>query len=371
MAARGKRWRRGNRTRVSAGEARFLEAAARSFDAFGRGEARAEDPLYAVLSAPLSKDKELLLLLRGGAKGQPLPNLLFAAVHYLLLKTPRGEPLAEFYPDLASQLRPAGGAYPVFREFCLRRSADIEKLVAARLVQTNEVRRCCALVPAFAVALDAAGQRPAAFLEIGASAGLNLLWDRYRYDYGAGLTFGPPQSSVALRCELRGAGRPRLPSAVPEVRTRVGIDLNPIDVLDADSILWLNALIWPYHSARRALLEASVAVARAQPVRLVRGDVRHELPGVLKELRGDSFLCVYHTMVYNQLTSDQRPEVDAMLGAEGKRRDLAVVGMTWWPDQPAPQLSLTLFASGRMTHQVLGHCAPHGDWLEWTGPSVT
>lgn len=128
---------------------------------------------------------------------------------------------------------------------------------------------------------------------------MNLLWDRYRYDYGAGLTFGPPQSSVALRCELRGASRPRLPSAVPEVRTRGGIDLNPIDVLDDDSIRWLNALIWPYHATRRALLAASVGVARAQPVPLVRGDVRHELPGVLKRLPGDTFLCAYHTMVYN------------------------------------------------------------------------
>lgn len=106
-----------------------------------------EDPLYAVLSAPLSSDNELLLLLRGGAKGQPLPNLLFAAVHYFLLKTPRGEPLAEFYPHLASQLRPPGGAYPVFREFCLRRSADIEELVAARLVQTNEVQRAAPWFP--------------------------------------------------------------------------------------------------------------------------------------------------------------------------------------------------------------------------------
>jgi hypothetical protein len=45
-------------------------------------------------------------------------------------------------------------------------------------VQQNEVRRCTLLLPAFALAAGTV-RSPLALVEVGASAGLNLLFDRY------------------------------------------------------------------------------------------------------------------------------------------------------------------------------------------------
>ena len=93
------------------------------------------------------------------------------------------------------------------------------------LVQTNEPRRCTFLLPAFATVARLAGDRPLALIEVGASAGLNLLFDRYGYDYGAGRFAGDPGAPVVyLRCK---AMLPPLHAGLPQVTTRVGIDLQP------------------------------------------------------------------------------------------------------------------------------------------------
>src|SRR5437764_238243 len=80
-------------------------------------------------------------------------------------------------------------------------------------------------------------------VEIGTRAGLNLFWDRYRYDSGAAGQAGDPGAPVLLECEVRGERVPPIPARFPPVARRIGLDLFPVDVRDAAAVHWLRALI--------------------------------------------------------------------------------------------------------------------------------
>lgn len=174
-------------------------------------------PLYAFLSLRIAEDAELLDLAARCAPGQPPPNMLFAAAHELLL---RGEPhpLAGYYPTVGGSRAADEAAFAAFRDLCLGRRPVVEELLATRRTQTNETRRCAYLLPAFAEVATLAGGRPLALIELGPSAGLNLNWDRYAYDYGDGLLRGDPASPVRVTTELRGPLRPPLPARPPSPR---------------------------------------------------------------------------------------------------------------------------------------------------------
>src|SRR5215212_8705594 len=164
----------------------------RRFRKFVEAESVWSSPLYTRLSLGIADDPEVLALAAEATAG-PIPNLLLAAVHYLLLRDP-DQPLAAFYPSLTPEPDTTGDPYPAFHAFCLAQRDAMHTLLTTRLVQTNEVRRCALLLPAFARAAWRAPDRPLALVEIGPSAGLNLLWDRYGYDYGPGGQAGDPAS---------------------------------------------------------------------------------------------------------------------------------------------------------------------------------
>ncbi|HEY7356232.1 MAG TPA: DUF2332 domain-containing protein, partial [Ktedonobacterales bacterium] len=153
-----------------------LDVLARRFQRFAEQEAEpAFSPLYARLCRGIASDPQVLTLAAAVPPGQPTPNLLLAAVHYLLLQG-IGHPLAAFYPSLTSSPDPSD-AYPAFQSFCLEYASDIRALLLSRRVQTNEVARCACLLPAFELVSRQTARAPLALIEIGASAGLNLLWD--------------------------------------------------------------------------------------------------------------------------------------------------------------------------------------------------
>jgi hypothetical protein len=114
-------------------------------------------------------------------------------------------------------------------------------------------------------------------VEVGASAGLNLLFDRYGYDYGADRFAGIPgrPSGSPARCAVRRFHRSMRYSACG---CTWGIDLNPIHADDPQAMLWLRALIWPEHPERAALLQQVLALAQREPPPLIAGDVLTVLP---------------------------------------------------------------------------------------------
>jgi len=341
------------------------DALAQRFERFARRECQVS-PLYERLSFGIAEDPELLAIAGQARPGQPAPNLFLAAVHFLLLGGVQ-HPLAAFYPSLSPATPLCADPYRSFRAFCLEHREKILGLISTRLVQTNEVRRCGCLLPAFAVVAARHYGRPLALVEIGASAGLNLLWDYYGYDYGEGRRCGDPGSAVQIECALRGDRLPPLPVAFPPIATRVGIDLNPIDVCDPDAALWLRALVWPDEAGRAELLQRAVRIAQQHPPRLLAGDALERLPEVLATVPDGQTLCVFHTHTINQFPVEARSILAALLTERATGRDLYRVSVEWL-GREHPRLECVAFENGVKTESLLGHCGSHGEWLEWLGP---
>ena len=342
---------------------RQLEELAQRFVWFAKYDCQRSSPLYEHLSLHIARDPEILELATYARPGQPVPNLLFGAVQYLLLQGVQ-HPLAAFYSSIPASSSKQADPYPLFRSFCFAHWEEIQQLLATHLVQTNEVRRCACLLPAFELVARRTQRRPLSLIEIGASAGLNLLWDHYGYDYGEGQHCGDEQTSVQLHCTLRGDKRPVLPATFPPVASRVGIDLNPIDVNDPAATLWLRALIWPEHDKRVQLLTNALAVARQHTPTVLAGDALALLPDVMAAIPAETTLCLYHTFVINQFSPTAREQLAALFAHEATKRNLYVVSIAWQVGELL-MLSLISYEDGIKTEKALAHCSGHARWMEW------
>src|SRR3989449_1178854 len=265
------------------GEEYDTEALSRQFKSFGEKVYHGSSPLYEQISRRVSEDPELLSLVLRARKSELSPNLFFGAIHYLLLRGLRHQ-LSSFYPSLSGSTIKEDDPYPFFRSFCLENRKEIEDLISTRRVQTNEVQRCTCLMPAYSVAYRRAGT-PLSIVDLGASAGLHLLWDHYGYDYGEGKRFGNPGSPVQLTCLLRGNVSPPFPSSLPLVAYRAGIDVNTIDVNDPEMMLWLKALVWPEHRKRAETLNSAIELATQSAPTVIPWDVLTVVPVVLFKVR--------------------------------------------------------------------------------------
>lgn len=345
-----------------------LDRLAETFRSFGRLECPGRSALYARLCEGIAGDPALLRLAAQTRPGTPVPNVFFAAVHFLLLGGVQ-HPLAACYADITGSSSAAGDdPFPAFRDFCRQQHDALLRLVANRLVQTAQVRRCALLLPAFELVFRHAGERPLALVEIGASAGLNLRWDRYRYAYSDGRRCGPDDAPLELGTTLRGTGRPPLPQGtLPPVASRLGLDLNPIDVRDAEETRWLRALIWPDEAGKAQELERALAAAQADPPPLVAGDALDTLLPALAAAPADATLCVYHSFTVNQFSRAARKRLQALFAEQARRRDLFVIGVEGTRDGVHPRIDLATFHDGARTDETLATCDAHGAWLAWGG----
>ena len=344
-------------------ERRRLRDLSRSFRAFAEKDCAGNSPLHERIAARIANDSELLKIAAGAREGQPVAFLFFGAVHYLLLKETAHE-LSTFYPDLTSSPR-TDDPYPAFRSFCLEHGSEIHRLVASRLVQTNDPQRSCSLLPALEYIERQVGGRPLALVEIGASAGLNLLWDRYSYDYGDGRRYGEPSSLVGLSCKLLGPHPPPLPATPPAVAFRIGIDLNPIDIEDADSILWLRALVSPEQRATAAILGKALSLARQDPPRIVRGDAVEVLTAVLRRVPAGAILCIFHSFALAQFTEEGRRRLMDEIASWGAKREVFLVSIEYSWEVDRTEIVVTHFNGASSLRAVLGYCDSHSTWLKW------
>ena len=345
------------------------------FHRFARVEAPdLASPMYAELAHGVSLDRQLLELAAQKRRRQPAPNMLFAAVQYLLLSG--GEygkhPLAAHYPIVSGVERPMEPAFPAFRDFCLSHRDDIFELIRERRTQTNVVRRCTCLLPAFSTVQRESGL-PLALVDIGASAGLNLNVDRYRYRYLRGgreeATWGRPDASVELEAELRGGGAmPQLADQL-DVWFRGGIDLNPIDLSNEAELRWLRALIWPEHVERhRRLTDAAAELARS-PIDLRCGDAVELLPEMIADTPTNAALTVYSTVAIYQIPAAGRERILQILTETSVERPVWLVTLELLLEDidntQAPTLAITRFVGGERRRELLAKASPHGWWIEW------
>ena len=207
--------------------ARSGEELSRQWEVFVERECRGYSPLYESICRSVAVDDDLLALVESGPPSARQPNVLLAAVHYLLLGGV-DHPLAEVYAG-TSRTDPV----PQFRDVCLMHRDAVLGLLATRHTQTNECGRSAAIVPALTwVARQL--REPLALVDVGASAGLNLLCDQYRIDYGPAGASGPPDSPVRIDCRVLG-GSPPIAARPPELAARLGLDREPLDVDDPDA----------------------------------------------------------------------------------------------------------------------------------------
>lgn len=335
---------------------------AEAFQLFAEKQAKLSSPLYLRLAAVAEADPTLLRLAAQAPAGQPRPVLFFAAIHYLLAGG-AVHPLARHYPDLDAG--PPDGNDPAadLKDFCLTHIDEIALLLRSRRVQTNEVRRCGTLMPALEVARRQAGGAPLAVVDVGCSAGLNLLYDRFHYDYGNGNAAGDPAAPVKISTELRGDLVPPLPEVIPPPVARIGLDIHPIDINDDDAVTWLRALIWPEHADRRDRLMHAVAEARVHPLDLRAGDALELLPALPAELPADATLCITHSHALNQFSPEMKARFDEILAAIGRDRPVYRVGREW--DEQTVAVDLEVHDGGRVERRRLATSEGHGRWMEW------
>ena len=347
------------------------------FIAFAEREARGSSPLYDQLCAGLASRDEVLGLLFEAPPAQRRPNLLLAAVHYLLLAG-TSHPLADHYPSLGGDKTPDARVVDVFADFCAQHRDAVVELLRTRATQTNEVGRSAMLM----AALNQIETRaPIGLVDIGASAGLNLLCDRYRIAFGEHAV-GPADARASIACDLVDDVRPARLASVP-LAARVGIDPAPLDASDPDDRRWLQACVWPEHHARRRLLDAALSVAAADPPEILRGDA-FALPEALDRVPPGMHVCVFHSATLAYVPPDDRAEFSDLLEEIARSRPLSWISLegpflapfdrlhgdasTPPPEGPYMLLGHTEWQEGRRYDRLLGRADPHGRWLQWLAP---
>jgi hypothetical protein len=243
------------------------------------------------------------------------------------------------------------------------RPDELRATMLRRTTQTNEPARCAVLLP-----LLAALPQPLALIEVGASAGLCLLPDRYGYDWGHARIEPASPGAPVFHCAVKGAAP--LPGAPPRIVWRAGLDLNPLDVLSDEDEAWLKALIWPEQDERRRNLQAALATARRDPPRVVRGDLLDDLAPLMAEAPADATLVVFHTAVLAYVS----PIEARMRFVDTVRRSRAI-----WISNEVPSIFPDIAAQvpapmprGKFLLAVDGEpkawTGPHGQSLDWLAP---
>ncbi|HVT26710.1 MAG TPA: DUF2332 domain-containing protein [Lacipirellulaceae bacterium] len=311
---------------------------------FADEEFRGRSPLYEAISHGVADNRETLSFLATLPPDKWQPNLLLASVRHVC-------GLATGWPD--------------FRENLLANLDAVRSVVLTHSTQTNEPARCATLLPVLAQL-----PQPLALIEVGASAGLCLLPDFYAYDY-AGHIIRPDtvgSSPPVFACAINAATP--IPTSLPKIVWRAGLDLNPLDASDSVQADWLATLVWPEQTQRRANLRKALKIAAACRPRIEHGDLRGDgLAHLCADAPQDATLVIFHTAVLAYIP--ERSEREAF----GER---AMALCDYWVSNENPRLLPQIAGRageasmpGQYLLSVNGSPVawtdPHGTTLEWLG----
>lgn len=275
------------------------------FKIFAKEECEKSSPLYEYLSYKIAEDDDLITLASNIPLGQPVPNLFFASIQYLLMSTQH--PLKDYYASFSTEPKCLELSFPYFKQFVLSNEKALLQLFHSKLVQTNEVRRCAYLYPMM-TEIYATHQKPLALIEIGASAGLQLAMDFYNYEYNGKDFIKNSDCDVMIQSENIGIPLPYSIYTKPNIQKRIGLDLNPINVNDPEQLKWLQALIWPEHENRSQLLLTSAKVVNKLNIELIKGDAMANIETICQSIDPTSQIVIYHTHVANQIPKQVKLE---------------------------------------------------------------
>jgi hypothetical protein len=306
-------------------------------------------PLYARLARELADDALVAELAGRHEPRWEAPMRLLAGIHLLELSGEEDEPWSRV-PEVLDERR----------DFLAR-------FVAEEQVQTNEVQRAWALLPAFLEA--AGGDATLDLVELGPSAGLNLLWDRYRYRYPAG-TWGAEDAPLELAGEAEGGPPASLLARRPVVRGRLGIDRWPVDLRDPAQALRLQSFVWADQTVRLERLRRAIEIAREDPPGLIEGDYLELLPGLLEGRADDALTVVFNSASTGYLHSDERGRLREILHRAGEEGPLAWVSYEFAESEAGQQVGFGTFALDLTTWpggetRTLARLDGHANRLRW------
>lgn len=263
---------------------------------------------------------------------------------------------------VAYQEGDGSAAWPLFKSVMERNVERLRRLVELP-VQTNEVGRCAALLPGFfTVALET--EMPLRLLEVGASAGLNLCWDRYRYTSEA-FDWGLADSSLTIDFEL--GGHLQAPDVAGiEIAERQGCDLAPIDPLTAEGRASLLAYVWPDQPARIERLRAALDIRAEVPISITEGGAASWARQILVQRSPGQATVLYHSIVTQYLSEKE------LVAFQGYVRDAGEMAskdapLAWLRMEPAGSMAdvqITTWPGGEDRH--LARVGYHGNPVELT-----
>jgi hypothetical protein len=321
-------------------------------------------PLYIRLMGAAADDIDtggVVARLFAGISTPPgsVPQLrLMGALHYLVLAG-HAPALAAFYPSAGGN-RAADGVWPVAKAV-MDEQFDHVRARLHRTVQTNEPGRSAVLFAGLLWLTDR-HRRPIRLLEVGASAGLNLLVDRYSYAVD-GRELGDPDSPLRFVDPWMPPPPIDLPGAASALRivARAGCDLSPLDPTRAEDQLTLLSYIWPDELHRIDRMRAALSVAERNPVAVAARRASEWLPEVLADGRGDELTVVWHSVMRQYVEPDEWAAIERALS-----RHPGAVRLSMEPsrDRPAP-MQLTVHDPVGTPAIALAACDDHGLPIRW------
>lgn len=339
-----------------------------------RGQAEAcaalGSPLYADLltraaediavSGPVWRAAAPLADVPGGA----VPALRFMGATHRLALDGSAPALATHYPSCGGD-GDGEGAWAALSALAESAAGQAwwEPLLAMG-VQTNEVGRAAALLGGFLAVARETGL-PLRVLETGASAGLNLRWDRFRY----GSWWGPQRSPVDQGDPWVGDRRPDFTPQTVEIAERAGCDIAPLDPSSPAGRLTLLSFVWPDMRRRFELLDGACDLADELPL-AVDAVPADEWAGVrLAEPTPGLATVIYHSVFIQYVPREARERLLAVIARAG-RAATATAPIAWLRlEPPGPlgpadfEVRLTTWPGGE--DRRLATCHPHGVWVDW------
>jgi len=339
---------------------------------FGEVDAAGTSPLYEGVAVALSESGEALHAIEAAPARKRHPTVILAALHDLAL--------AGRAPALAAAYAAADGdaAAAAAIDTLLRMTDAVVAVAVRRKPRADETGRCAVLYPAIAEAARRVGAEAVGLVDVGCSAGFNLNVDRVGITYGNGQSLGDPSSPVRVSASVVG-DRPLPARAMPEVVARIGVDLDPVDVTDADDARWLRACVWPDQPERAARLDGELALAATAPPLLLRGDAVEVLPDAFAQVPGDALPVVTTTWALSHFPLESRLRFLHRLDEAATRRPVAWVSAEGVGVAPAIPtfgdrrasghsiIGLAVFEHAALHAEAVGRCWSQGRMLAWLG----
>lgn len=324
---------------------------------------RYDAPLYAILTRAIVENAELYQILEETAEGQLAGRLMLSAIHYLLLKNP-DQPLAAYFPTLARSPLPVEQVTPVLQDFCREHRDEIVGILRHRALQTTDTDRAARVLLALNEVAKSIGE-PFSLIEVGCSAGLLLLFDHYRYEFGNGATLGPAGARTTVSSFDFVSARPASPTEFPRIEKRIGLDLNPVNVANPDERNWILGCIVADRVGEFEAMRSALEYRAGVPLELVTGDAMDTLPKALETIDGP--VCILHSWCLYQWSLVAQDAFDAMLKRLSQVRPIHRVGIEATDqghERSAVEIRHTIYRDGKSETRLLG-LLMEGQKLDW------